>query len=80
MIYDRRKDMKKKLLIEGMSCGHCVAHVEEALKELDGITSVSVSLEEKNAVIEGTNEIAEDTVSKALDEAGYELVRIENLA
>lgn len=23
--------MTKKLFIEGMSCGHCVAHVEEAL-------------------------------------------------
>ena len=27
--------MKKKILIEGMSCEHCVGHVKEALEELD---------------------------------------------
>lgn len=69
--------MKKKLLIEGMSCGHCVAHVEEALKELGGITFVTVSLEEKNAVIESANEISEENLREAIDEAGYELVGIE---
>ena len=27
--------MKKKILIEGMSCKNCVAHVTEALEELN---------------------------------------------
>lgn len=26
--------MKKKILVEGMNCGHCVNHVSEALKEI----------------------------------------------
>ncbi|MEG2018838.1 MAG: cation transporter, partial [Clostridium sp.] len=34
--------MKKKISIEGMSCGHCVNHVKEALSELPGVTSVDV--------------------------------------
>ena len=37
--------MKKKILIEGMRCEHCVGHVKEALEGLDGVTSVEVSLE-----------------------------------
>jgi copper ion binding protein len=69
--------MKKKLLIEGMSCNHCVSHVEEALKEVDGVISVVVSLEEKNAVIEITQDIQEEQLREALDEAGYDLIRIE---
>lgn len=69
--------MKKKLLIEGMSCGHCVKHVEEALKEIDGITSVVVSLEDKNAIIEGSSDVEEGKLKEALDDAGYELVGIE---
>ena len=69
--------MKKKLIIEGMSCGHCVSHVEEALKEVDGVTTVNVSLEGKNAVIEASNEIEEAKLREAIEEAGYELVGIE---
>ena len=29
--------IKKKLSIEGMSCQHCVMHVANALKELEGV-------------------------------------------
>ena len=35
----------KTILIEGMSCGHCSKRVEEALKAIKGVKSVSVSLE-----------------------------------
>lgn len=44
--------MTKKLLIEGMTCGHCVMHVEEALKGIFGVKSVKVDLEGKKAVVE----------------------------
>lgn len=47
--------MKKKILIEGMSCEHCVGHVKNALEGLDGVTSVEVSLENKCAIVETTN-------------------------
>lgn len=69
--------MTKKLFIEGMSCGHCAAHVEEALKEVDGIKSVKVTLKDKNAVIELTHDVDDEKLKEAIDEAGYELVRIE---
>lgn len=69
--------MKKKLFIEGMSCEHCVAHVEEALKEVDGVKSAKVSLKEKNAVIELTQDVDYERLKEAIDEAGYELISIE---
>lgn len=69
--------MTKKLFIEGMSCKHCVAHVEEALKELDGVQSVRVNLEGKTASIELTHEVDEEKLKAAIDEAGYTLTKVE---
>lgn len=40
--------MKKTIYVEGMSCGHCVKRVENALKSIDGVVSVEVSLEGKS--------------------------------
>jgi len=36
--------MKKTLLVEGMSCGHCEKAVKNALKELNGVLKVEVDL------------------------------------
>lgn len=69
--------MKKKINIEGMSCGHCVAHVKEALEELKGTSSVEVSLEEKNATLETI--LDNDTLISAIDEAGYDVISIEEI-
>ena len=45
--------MTTTISIEGMMCAHCQAHVEKALKEVAGVTEVTVSLENKNAVVTG---------------------------
>jgi len=68
--------MKKKILIEGMSCGHCVNHVVEALKEI-GAKDVDVSLEKKLATAEISEEITDDVIKAAIDDAGYDVVKIE---
>ena len=72
--------MKKKISIEGMSCQHCVNHVTEALKELEGVDQVEVSLEEKRAIIESAKEIADADIKNAIEEVGYEVVEIEALS
>ncbi|MBU3134320.1 copper ion binding protein [Clostridium gasigenes] len=71
--------MRKKILIEGMSCGHCVNHVKEALGELNGVTSVDVNLDSKTAVFEGLVDITDEDIKAAIDEVGYEVVGIEEL-
>lgn len=71
--------MKKKISIEGMSCQHCVSHVKEALSELNGVTSVDVNLEAKSAVIETSTDVKDEDIKYAVDDAGYEVVSIENL-
>ncbi len=67
--------MKKKINIEGMSCNHCVAHVKEALERISGVNIVSVSLEEKNAIVE--TEVNNETLINAIEEEGYDVVSIE---
>lgn len=71
--------MTKKILIEGMSCGHCVKHVTEALKEVCGVKSVDVDLAGKKAVVELAHEVDDEKIKAAIDDAGYEVVGIETL-
>lgn len=71
--------MAKKLLIEGMSCGHCVNHATEALSELPGVSNVKVSLETKSAVIDATSDVKDEDIKAAIDEVGYEVVGIEEI-
>lgn len=68
--------MKKKIKIDGMSCGHCVAHVKEALEPF-AHGEVEVSLENKCATLD--TEADEKTLTEALDDAGYDVVNIEEM-
>lgn len=69
--------MKKKILIEGMSCGHCVNHVKEALSELNGVTNVEVSLDTKSAIIEASSDLNDGDIKFAVEDVGYDVVSID---
>ena len=69
--------MKKKILIEGMSCKNCVAHVTQALEELNDAKNIEVNLEGKYAVVE-TNE-SDDKKKKKVEDMGYDVISIENI-
>ena len=64
--------MEKKLHVEGMSCQHCVAHVTQALEAVDGVVKANVSLDEKSAVAELSSDVADNVLTDAVSEAGYE--------
>ncbi|MEY8001242.1 heavy-metal-associated domain-containing protein [Clostridium sp. Mt-5] len=68
--------MKKKILIEGMSCSHCANHVTEALKEV-GAKDVSVSLDKKFATAEIGDNVSDEKIKAAITEAGYDVEGIE---
>ncbi len=65
------KTMIKTVKIEGMMCPHCEAHVKKALEALDGVTKVTASHTEKNAVIESSCEINDTLIKSTVEEAGY---------
>jgi copper chaperone CopZ len=65
-----------KIMIEGMSCQHCVAHVKEALAAIEGINKINeVNLAGKYAIVEGKAE--EATIRAVIDDAGYDVTAIE---
>ena len=69
--------MTKKIFIDGMSCGHCVGHIEGALKEVCGVKSVKVDLPGKFAIVELAHEVDDAKLKAAIDEAGYKVVSIK---
>ncbi len=69
--------MKKTMKIEGMMCKHCVAHVTKALLGVEGVETVEVSLEAGEAVVCASNEIADEVLTVAIVDAGYEVKEIK---
>ena len=72
-----KKMMKKVMNIQGMMCQHCVAHATKALLAVDGVESVEVSLQEGTATVVLLAEIADETLTAAIVDAGYEVLGIE---
>ena len=72
------KEVKQIVSIEGMMCQHCVKHAKDALSKLPGVTSVEVSLENKNAILVSAAGIAEDSIKKAIEDVGYNVTAIMN--
>ncbi|MDF2880390.1 MAG: copper ion binding protein [Clostridiaceae bacterium] len=69
--------MVKKILVEGMSCMHCVKHVTDALNEVNGVSNVNVSLDTKTATIEANDNVKDQDIKAAIEDAGYEVVNIQ---
>jgi len=61
-----------ELKIEGMSCGHCSASVEEVLSEVDGVEAVSVDLDAGMATVEADAQIAVAKLVASVERAGYD--------
>lgn len=71
--------MKKKIMIEGMSCGHCSGRVEKALNGQSAVKEVTVNLEGKYAEVELSEDLSDEAIKEIIDEVGYEVTGIENL-
>ena len=67
--------MRKLLKIEGMSCGHCVMHVQSALEDIPGVKSAKVDLLERSAMVEGDN-LSDQALRAAVADAGYKVLSI----
>ena len=68
--------VEKVMKIEGMSCSHCTGAVTKALSALDGVT-VDVNLDDKAAYITSTGATDDETMKKAVTDAGYTVVSLE---
>ena len=68
--------MKKTLKIEGMMCAHCEATVKKALESVEGVTAAEVSHETGTAVVSLGTDIAADTLKKAVEDKGYDVLSV----
>ena len=69
--------MTKTIHIEGMMCGHCEAHVKKALEAIDGVAEAQASHEKGTAVVTLTADVADDVLTKAVEEQDYKVVSVE---
>jgi copper chaperone len=68
-------NVKKVVKIEGMSCGHCVAAVKNAVGGLKGVKAVEVSLEKKQAEVEFDDSTVNfAAIKNAIEDQGYDVV------
>ncbi|MDO4869160.1 MAG: heavy metal translocating P-type ATPase [Bacillota bacterium] len=72
------KTMKKTMNIEGMMCVHCEATVKKALEALDGVDEAVVSHEAGTAVLEMSGEVADDVLTKAVEDKDYKVLSVES--
>lgn len=61
--------MRRTITVEGMSCEHCEETVEEALREVEGVTAAHADRHSESATIEGAVEPTE--LVTAVEDAGY---------
>lgn len=73
----RSTNMTKRIHIDGMSCGHCSATVEKALRAVAGVREVSVDLAAKMATVQVDETVTNDTLSKAVTDGGYTVIGID---
>lgn len=59
--------------VEGMTCGHCVAAVQQEVGQIPGVTGVDVDLATGVVAIASEGELDPAAVAAAVDEAGYEV-------
>jgi copper chaperone len=62
--------MNIQLNVTGMTCGHCKAAVENALRAVGGVSAVTVNLEAGKAEVQGEG-VNPDALVAAVVEEGY---------
>lgn len=65
------------LAISGMTCASCAVNVEEALRKLDGVSSVTVNPATDTAVVLSNAPIDASHLTQAVSDAGYRAVLID---
>ena len=74
----KKENITHTLMVEGMMCQHCVAHVKKALEAVKGITAVTVDLDTKTATVDALSSVSVDTLIAAVKDAGYEAKEAKN--
>lgn len=66
--------IEKTIKVEGMMCGHCEAHVKEALEKIKGVEEATADHETGKVVLKLSKEIDDKKIADAVKKAGYKVV------
>ncbi len=62
------------LKVSGMSCNHCVQAIEKAVGKLDGVTLVTVKLDEAEVKVQFASAKTNlEQIKEAIDDQGYDV-------
>ena len=70
--------MKEKFNVEGMTCAACQAHVEKAVRKVNGVNYVSVNLLTKSMEVDFKDESIINDINIAVSNAGYKSYLFQN--
>ena len=73
---EQKTMVKVTVNVEGMMCGHCEAHVNEAIKKAFGVEDVVSSHENNTTVFTAPEKVDEDKIRQTIKDAGYEVTGI----
>ncbi|MBN1092183.1 heavy-metal-associated domain-containing protein [Blastococcus sp. TML/M2B] len=65
--------------VVGMTCGHCVNSVAEEVRQVPGVTDVSVDLATGGLTVSAVADVDDGAVRTAVEEAGYQVAEPVNL-
>ena len=60
--------------VQGMTCDHCARAVTSEVSKIPGVTDVKVDVAAGRVTVEGDDQVTDDAVTAAVEEAGYEVV------
>ena len=72
--------MTKVITVEGMMCGHCEAHVAEALRKVPGVEDAKADRNKKEARVECGADVADEVLLKAIADTGYDASNVREEA
>lgn len=64
--------------VEGMACGMCEAHINDAVRQNFSVKKVTSSHTKKQTVIIAENDISEQDLKNAISKAGYDVVSVSS--
>ena len=69
----KSSNMEMQIPIRGMTCASCVGRIEKAVRRVEGVEQVAVSLATESAKIHLTDSSRAASVIEAIEKAGYEV-------
>lgn len=60
--------------VRGMTCDHCAGSVTAEITKIPGVTGVTVDVPTGRVTVESDRAVADEAVTEAVEEAGYEVV------